>query len=281
MVVVRRRSSAPVAPDYTQADVEALSAANNEPQWLREARLSAWEIYEDQPMPTQQDEEWRRTDYRSIRWDEADKIIEPGAGIDSVPHENLEPLVGDGEGGTMVFVDGKLVKYEFAAELAEQGIIFEDLVTAAESHEDLVRQNLMTKAVLTTDGKFAALHGALWTHGVFLYVPRGKVAELPFHVVMYNTKPGASMGHVLVALDENSQATVQVEYASAAADTHSAYIGATELLVGDAANLTYVALQDWNRETYEFSHQRARVGRDGHVDWVVGVMGSRLTKAYL
>lgn len=281
MVVVRRRPGAPTAPDYTQADVEALSAANREPQWLREARLSAWEIYEDLNMPTLQDEEWRRTDYRSIRWDEADKIIESDAGLEAVPAANLEPLVGDGEGGTMVFVDGRLVKYEFADELAAQGVIFQDLVTAASEHEELVRQYLMTKAVLTTDGKFAALHGALWTHGVFLYVPRGKAIELPFHVVMYNTRPGASLGHSLVVLDENSQATVQVEYASAEADTHSAYIGVTELLVGDAANLTYVALQDWNRETYEFSHQRARIGQDANLDWIVGVMGSRLTKAYL
>lgn len=282
MVVVRRRSSAPAAPDYTQADVEALSAAHNEPQWLREARLMAWEVYEDLPMPSLSDEEWRRTDYRSIRWDEADKLIEAnGARLEAVPAENLEPLVGEGEGGTMIFVDGKLVKYEFADSLASQGVIFQDLRSAASEYEDLVRAHLMTKAVRPTDGKFAALHGALWTHGVFLYVPRGVAAELPFHVVMYNTRPGASLGHVLVVVEETGEATAQVEYASAVADTHSAYIGATELLVGDAANLKYVALQDWNRETYEFSHQRGRVGRDGNLDWIVGVMGSRLTKAYL
>jgi Fe-S cluster assembly protein SufD len=282
VVVVRRRSSAPAAPDYTQADVEALSETNREPQWLREARLLAWDVNQDTPMPTLQTEEWRRTDYRSIHWDEADKIISPnGATIAAVPAANLEALVGEGDGGRMVFVDGKMVKYEFADSLAAKGVIFQDLVSAARDHEDLVREHLMTKAVKLTDGKFAALHGALWTHGIFLFVPRNVVAELPFHVVMYNTQPGASLGHVLVVLDEASQATVQVEYASAEADTHSAYIGATELLVGDAANLTYVALQDWNRETYEFSHQRARIGRQANLDWIVGVMGSRLTKAYL
>jgi Fe-S cluster assembly protein SufD len=282
VVVVRRRPSAPVAPNYTQADVEALSAAHNEPQWLRESRLLAWDIYTDLPMPTLKDEEWRRTDYRSIRWDEASSLIaNPDAALSAVPAASLEPLVGEGEGGRMVFVDGQLVKYEFADELVAQGIVFQDLRSAAAEHEDLVRPNLMTKAVKTTDGKFAALHGALWTYGVFLYVPRGKAAELPFHVVMYNTQPGASLGHVLVVLDEASEATVEVEYASAAADTHSAFIGATELLVGDAANLKYVGLQDWNRNTYEFSHQRARMGRDANLDWIVGVMGSRLTKAYL
>jgi Fe-S cluster assembly protein SufD len=282
VVVVRRRPGAPVAPEYSQGDVEALSAAHQEPQWLRESRLMAWEIYEDLPMPSLTDEDWRRTDYRSIRWNEADRIIEAnGASLDSVPAANLEPLVGEGEGGTMVFVDGRLVKYEVAPALAAQGVIFKDLVTAAREHEELVRANLMTKAVRTTDGKFAALHGALWTHGVFLYVPEGRAVDLPFHVVMYNTQPGASLGHVLVVVEQNAQATMQVEYASANADTHSAYIGATELLVGDDAVLKYVAIQDWNRETYEFSHQRARVGRNGSLDWIVGVMGSRLTKAYL
>jgi Fe-S cluster assembly protein SufD len=282
VVARRRRSSAPAAPSYTLDDVKALSDRNNEPQWLRDLRLAAWEVYDGLPMPTLKDEEWRRTDYRNIRWEEADKIVEAnGATVDVVPEGNREPLIGGGEGGTMIFVDGKLVHYDFADSLAEQGVIFTDLLTAAHEHEDLVRENLMTKAVKPDDGKFAALNGALWTHGVFLYVPRGKVAELPLHVVMYNTKPGASIGHVLVVLDEAAQATMQVEYASAPAETHSAFIGATELLVGKAGNLRYVALQDWNRNTYEFSHQRARTGRDANLDWIIGTMGSQLTKAYL
>lgn len=282
MVAVRRRPANSAAPSYAQADVEALSSANSEPLWLRECRLAAWEIYEDLPMPTLSDEEWRRTDYRHIRWEEADKIISPnGAARELVPASNLEPLIGDKQGGLMVFVDGKLVYREVADELAQQGIIFTDLLTACKEHEDLVRARLMTQAVLPTDGKFAALHGALWTHGVFLHVPRNQTAELPFHVVMYNTHAGATMGHALVVLEENAHATVQVDYASANAGTDSSYIGATELLVGDAASLRYVALQDWNRRTYEFSHQRARIGRDANLDWIVGVMGSRLTKAFL
>ena len=282
MVAVKRRSSRVTAPRYTQADVEALSTKHDEPTWLRECRLSAWELYEDLPMPSLNDEEWRRTDYRHIRWEEADQLLAPnGVTKDVVPAENLAPLVGDEQGGLMVFVDGKLVHHEVSEKLTEQGVIFTDLLTACRDHEDLVRANLMTKAVLPTDGKFAALHAALWTHGVFVHVPRGKVAELPLHVVMYNTLDGASLGHILVDVGENAQATIQVDYASADGDAHSSYIGATELLVGDAGNLRYVALQDWNRQTYEFSHQRARLGRDANLDWIVGTMGSQLTKAFL
>lgn len=283
MVVVRqRRQTTPAAPVYTEADVVALSERNNEPNWLRESRLAAWDYYRDLPMPSQQDEDWRRTNYSSIRWDEASPLIEAsGAGMDVVPPANLEPLAGGEQGGFMVFVDGVLVHSEVPEALSRQGIIFTDLLTACRNHEDLVRANLMTKAVKISDGKFAALHGALWTHGVFVYIPRGVAAEMPMHVVMHNTRPGASMGHMLVVVEESAQAQVLVDYASAQTETQSAYIGVTELLVGDNANLGYVGLQDWNRKTYEFHHQRARVSRDGNLDWVVGTMGGAVVKDYL
>jgi Fe-S cluster assembly protein SufD len=280
-VVVQRRSRKPVAPRYTRDDVVALSEANNEPQWLRDMRLQAWETYEALPMP-HLEEEWRRTDYSHINWSQADAQIVPnGADKDVVPAKNLEPLVGDGQGGLIVFVDGKVVHQEMADELSEQGIIFTDLHTAVRDYENVVRDNFMTQAVKPTDGKFAALHAALWEYGVFAYIPRGKTAELPLHVVMYNTKTGASFGHVLTVVEENAEATMQVDYASADADEQSSYIGATELVVGDAARLRYVALQDWNRSTYEFSHQRSVVGKDGNLDWVIGTMGTRLTKAFI
>jgi len=281
VAVVRRRSSLPQAPSYSRADVEALSQQNNEPDWLCERRLRAWQTYEDTPMPYLE-EEWRRTDYRHIRWHEAERLIQAnGATAEAVPTKNLAPLTGDEQGGLLVFVDGKMVHHEIAEEVSAQGVIFTDLKTAAAEHETLVQKHFMTTAVKSGDGKFAALHGALWNYGVFVYVPRGKAVELPLHVVCYHSQAGAALGHVLVAVEDNAQATMQVEYASAKSDTQSAYIGATELIVGDGGNLRYVSLQDWNRGTYEFSHQRGIVGRDAQLDWVNGVMGSRLTKAFI
>lgn len=280
MVVVRRRSDAPSAPRYNKENVLALSETNNEPQWLRDARLEAWEIYEETPMP-RLEEEWRRTDYRSINWADADVIISAnGATQDVVPEKNRAPLVGDTQGGLLIFVDGKVVHHEIADELTKQGVIFTDLNTAIQKHSDLVQANL-GKAVQAEQGKFAALDATLWNNGAFVYVPKGKVAELPMHVIIYNTKQGASLLHNLVVVEENAQATVQVDYASKDGEKHSAYFGSTELIVGDAANLRYVSLQEWNRNTYEFSHQRAVVGRDANLDWVHGTMGGRLIKAFI
>ncbi len=281
MAVVRRRASFPQAPSFSFAQVEALSQAHEEPAWLRERRRAAWELYQATPMPYME-EEWRRTDYRHIRWDEAQRRLQPnGATLDAVPAKNLEPLTGAVEGGLLVFVDGKVVHKQLAPALKDSGAIFTDLRSAVREHEALVKAHLLTQAVKPADGKFAALHAALWDNGVFVYVPRHTTVELPLHVVSFQSQPGAALSHVLVVLEENAQATMQVEYASAAASQQSAFIGATELIVGAAANLRYVSLQDWNRETFEFSHQRGIVGRDAQLDWVNGVMGSRLTKAFI
>jgi Fe-S cluster assembly protein SufD len=278
---MRRRDAAANLPAYTFEDVKALSEAHDEPAWLRAFREKAWQAYEALPMPSATDEDWRRTDIRRVKWADAGKLVQPnGVTLETVPAAVRQPLVGD-EGGTMVFVDGKLVHSSLAEALSAKGVIFADLATAAKEHPALVEQYLMTKAVLPTDGKFAALHGALWTHGVFVYVPRNVAAELPLHVVMYNTKAGTTLGHVLVVVEENAQATMQVEYSSPETQGDSIYIGATELLVGKAANLRYVSLQNWSRTTTEFTHQRGRVGADGQLDWVFAVMGTQLLKDFI
>ena len=159
MAVVRRRSALPQAPSYSWADVTVrISDAHDEPEWLRARRREAWEIYRNTPMPYQE-EEWRRTDYRHIRWHEAERLIQAnGASADVVPAKNLEPLTGAEQGGLLVFVDGKVVRSELAQSLARQGVIFTDLRTCrARSRRAWLEQHLMTQAVRATDGKFAAL----------------------------------------------------------------------------------------------------------------------------
>jgi Fe-S cluster assembly protein SufD len=281
-VATRSRVARLSAPALTQADVEALSAAKNEPQWLLESRLAAWELYTETPMPPLTQEEWRRTDYTSVKWEQAGIIMPTqNAALDVIPAENRAPLIGDRQGGLIAAVDGKIVHNELDAAIRDQGVIFTDLDTAVREHGDLVRKHLFTKAVLPGEGKFASLNAALWTHGVFLYVPRGKVVEVPLHSVFYNTQAGMTLGHVLVVVEEGAQVTFLHEYLSANDVTeHAAYIGATELLVGDRANVKYVSLQDWGRNVYDIRHERARVGNSGQLDWIIGTMGSKLTKDF-
>jgi Fe-S cluster assembly protein SufD len=282
-VATRRRVAREFTPPpLTRADVDALSQRYDEPGWLRDMRLAAWNLYESLPMPTTQDEAWRRTDYRLIDWNSAGPLTTPNGGtFEHIPAANRQPLLGAEQGGLLAFVDGKPVHREVNAALQEQGLIFTDLHTAVREHPDLVRQHLMTHAVKPDADKFAALHAALWTHGVFLYVPRSLAVELPAHSIFYNTQPGATLGHILVILEERASINYLHESLSPTLDADSSFIGATELIIKDGANLRFVGLQDWGRSMFEFSHQRARVGNDGQLDWITGQMGGKFVKTFM
>jgi len=116
---------------------------------------------------------------------------------------------------------------------------------------------------------------------VFLYVPRGKAVEIPLHSVFYNTQGGLTLGHILIVAEERSLVTFLHEYLSdTTVSEDAAYVGATEILVGSGADVKYVSLQDWGRNVYDFRTERARVSDNAQLDWIIGTMGSKLTKDF-
>ena len=267
----------------SREDVVAVSERLNEPEWLLHRRLAAWEVAEALPMPTTSDEPWRRTDIRAVPWEEMPHPFSlNGASIQDVPGELYSPLIGEKQGGLLVFANGRLVFHELSQELARRGVIFTDLGSAFEKHRDLVERFFMTEAVRPDEGKFAALHAALWTHGAFLYVPEGVQLELPLHSVEFVSGGTMTSTHILAVLEKDASATYLHESASPpSADGGALHLGATELLVGQNADLRYVGLQNWSEQTTNFGHQRGRVGRGGQLDWISGEMGTRLSKVFM
>ena len=132
------------------------------------------------------------------------------------------------------------------------------------------------------EGKFSALTGALSQTGVLLYVPRGVKVEQPLHSVLWG--PGANLAyltHLLIWLDEGASLTYVHEAASLTETAgQSMHSGIVEIRVGSGANLHFVELQSWGEHIWNFSHERARIERDGTLDWVFGAIGSHLTKNF-
>ena len=259
--------------------VVQLSASLQEPEWMLNLRLKAWDIYAALPTPTTQDEAWRRTDIRRFKLDAVSVSLNGHGNGAAVPGHLGAQLTDDAAGGVLLEVDGVVQAYELSDELRAQGVIFCDMHTAVREHGDLVRKHFMSHAVKVDDGKFAALHGAFWKGGVFLYVPRNVAAAAPLHSALWATN-GRTFTHTLVVLDTNSEATYMDEYASPASDGPAFHNGAIELIVGDGASLRYASLQDFASNVWQFNHECGRVGRDGKLDWITSVMGTRLTKAF-
>ena len=231
------------------------------------------------PMPTTNDEAWRRTDLRRFKLDDIGPSIN-GSGISvDVPGYLGEQLTQDIAGGILLQVDGETKEYEVSQALSEQGVIFCDMATAVRQYPDQVRPHFMSQAVQISDGKFAALHGAFWRGGTFLYVPRHTKAAAPLHSALWAAS-GKTYSHTLVVLEEGAEAVLIDEFASDTAARQAFHNGVIELIVGERANLTYVSLQDFGNNVWQVSHERARVGRDAKLDWVISVMGTRLTKSF-
>ncbi len=256
-------------------DVQGLGSVG-----LREYKQNAWKIFQSLPVPGNQEEAWRRTDIRPLKVDSL-KLPTRDAYLDlpAAPEELLKPLADGENGGQVVLLPGK-AEASLDEGLKRKGVIFTDLETAFKEHPELV-EKAIGKAVKATDGKFAALVAAQAQSGVFLYVPRNVVVDAPLHSLLWGPGTGlAYVSHVLVWLEEGASATYVHEAASPTENGQAMHAGIVELNVGPAANLRFVELQSWGENVWNFSHEKARVDRDGNLDWVFGAVGSHLTKNF-
>ncbi len=269
------------APGFTREAVEALSAAHNEPEWVRAQRLAAWEAYERIPMPTLRDEEWRRTDLKGLKMD---AVIPYGPPLDEhgIPAEIADVLENpEQRGGLLIQHDGTTIHTEIAESLRAQGVIVADIETALREHEDLIRPLFMTKAVTAETNKFAALHAAFHNGGTFVYVPKGVQVETPIHTIYWATTPHlGAFPHTLIVVDDGASLNFVDEYASAPAPNGEQGFASTvvELLVGAGARMEYANLQRWNRTTYSFHTQRLLQERDSTIKTINVGLGGQLSK---
>ncbi|MDH5506760.1 MAG: Fe-S cluster assembly protein SufD, partial [Anaerolineae bacterium] len=161
-----------------------------------------------------------------------------------------------------------------------QGVLFTDLASAAKDHSDIL-EKILGKIVEVDEDKFAAMAGAFSAAGVLVYVPKGVNVELPLHSVLWAPGTGlAYFSHILVWLEEGASLTYVHEASSPAENDQTLHSGIVEIHVGKSANLRFIELQSWGEHIWNFTHARAHVERDGNLDWIVGALGSKLSKNF-
>jgi len=259
------------APGLGRDAVERLADLHQEPGWLREARLQAWDLYEQLPTPTPRERPWKYTDITRLDLDR----FAPFAPADSDPPPEERPGASEAYAGVLRQRNSEAI----ATATAEQGVVFCSLDEAVRRYPDLVRENLMTCCVEPGLDKLTALHAAFWSGGVFLHVPRGVEVALPFRSILSATTPGlAVFPHVLVIAEPDSRVSLIEAYESPRRDGLSLCDAVTELIVGDGAEVRYVNLQQWDTSTYHFSNQRAVLGKAAVLHYATVGLGARLSK---
>lgn len=267
-------ASAPLTADL----VEAFSAVRGEPAWLRDLRVRGWETYASQPMPTQRDEGWRRTNLRGL---DVDILVNPPTQV--LPNaiaECAQRVLANAEdvAGTLVVQDSAEIRCELDDALASRGVRLMSLDRAVREHPERVQAALLSSREERPD-LFAGLHEAYLCGGAFLYVPRGVVIEKPIQVVQAVTEPGQSaFPHTLVLAEDGADVTVLETYSSDDASDEIFISAGVELLPGAGARIRYINNQEWHKRAWHFNTMAARSGRDSSVNWVLANLGAHLSR---
>lgn len=262
---------------FAQEAFDEFLAARREPAWLTLFRKDAWDAFQEMPLPTRSQEEWRRTDLRLFRLD-AFSLPSPAEGepretkVAGLLEQNVELA------GRTVSLDSRPIAAQLDPQWRDHGVYFGSLDAALAQLPELLKSHFLDPIADPRADKFAALQAACWSGGTLLYVPRGVVIDQPLYSLSALSPNATDCGRTLVVLDEGAEATLLSETASLDPAAAGLHCGAIELRVGPGARLRYVNLQNWGAGVWHFAHQRAVVDRDARLQWTIGALGSRLAK---
>ncbi len=255
----------------------APAGAEGQPDWLRALRAEAWEAFQRLPLPTRKLEEWRYTDVAQLELD----AVRPAQPTGEVPAEARALLEGKEASAKVLLVGGDVAEIEVDPAAREQGVVVSDLATAANEHPELVRRHFGSAVAMDQD-KLAALNGAMWAAGVFVYVPADLRLEQPIRVARWLPREGVAVfPRTLIVAERHSHVAYVDECASPDFDEPTVSLGAVEVIADEGADVQYVAVQQWGEGVRHLSIQRTLAQRDANLDTLVVNLGASVARVDL
>ena len=273
-VIIKKRTQL----SDTQSEISFSPKLEGIQRPIKDYYEKAWSNYQKLVFPTTKEEAWRRTDIRNIDFGSL-KLAEQNE-LQKVPSELLEPLTDSQHGGEIIITPGQSSIF-LSQDLQKKGVIFTEIKTALSQYPELV-EKIIGKLIDTESEKLDALAAAFANNGIFLYVPQNVKIDLPLHSLFWASGEGnAYFTHFLVYLEKGSELTYVHESSSSKSDLKpSIHSGLMEIFVGEEAKLTFVELQSWGDNIWNFTHEKVSVERNGNIDWIFGALGSHLTKNF-
>lgn len=276
-----------VEKGISEAVVRKISESNNEPNWMLELRLKSLALFQEKGLPSW----WPSLERLNLddiyyfakpewgwdnkTWDDVPENIKSTFERLGIPEAERAVLAGVG-----AQYDSEVVYHSLKTELKEKGVIFEDMSVALSDHEDIVRRHFM-RAVPPSDHKFAALHGAVWSGGTFLYIPKWVQIDAPLQAYFrMNVRAGGQFEHTLIIVEDEATAHYIEGCSAPKYGTASLHAGCVEIYVGKNAKMRYSSVENWSIDTYNLNTKRAIVEEGGSIEWVGWNLGSWVTMLY-
>ena len=267
--------------------VEKLSKEKDDPVWMQQFRLESLQIYNEMKIPN-----WgpsiegldmdhiatyvrpntkMRNDWKDVPEDIKETFERLG-----IPQAERKSLAGVG-----AQYDSELVYHNVKDSVAAEGVVYTDMESAMKGeYADMVRKYFM-KLVTPHDHKFAALHGAVWSGGSFVYVPKGVHLSIPLQSYFrLNAKGAGQFEHTLIIVDEGASLHFIEGCSAPKYNVANLHAGCVELYVKKGAKLRYSTIENWSKNMYNLNTKRALVEEGGKIEWVSGSFGSHVSYLY-
>jgi Fe-S cluster assembly protein SufB len=266
--------------------VRQISAKKDEPDWMLAFRLKALKHFQERPMPTwgpdlsdlDLDEIYfyvKPTDGEGRTWDDVPETIKNTFEKLGIPEAEQKYLAGVG-----AQYDSEMIYHNVQEQLERKGVIFMSIEDGLRNHPDLFREYFST-VIPIQDNKFAALNSAVWSGGSFVYIPKGVKVDLPLQA--YFRLNMANIGQFersLIIADEGAQVHYVEGCTAPLYLTNSFHSGVIEIVVKKNARVRYTTIQNWSNNVYNLVTQRAKVYKNGTMEWVDANLGSKITMKY-
>lgn len=266
--------------------VTEISKIKNEPKWMLEFRLKAYDQFAKMKMqkwgPSLKDLNFddyiyyiKPSERQEKDWSEVPETIKDTFDRLGIPEAEAKFL-----SGVSTQYESEVVYHNMLAEVEEKGVIFLDTDSALREHPDLFKE-YFSKIVPYTDNKFAALNSAVWSGGSFIYVPKGVKLDKPLQSYFrINTEQMGQFERTLIIVDEGADVHYVEGCTAPTYSKDSLHAAVVEIFVHKNAKCRYSTVQNWSSNILNLVTKRAKVMGYGAMEWIDGNIGSGITMKY-
>ena len=266
--------------------VKEISKIKKDNEWIKDYRLDSFLKFEKLDMPIFgphidldfSDIIYYKSDQRDINiqsnWNNVLKPV-----VDEL--DQLGVLESEKHlGGMGVQYESEVIYHKMIEELQKKNIIFTSIEMAIRDYPELVKK-YFGKIVSNSENKFAALNGAVFSGGSFIYIPPNTVLDRPLQSYFrINSKSMGQFERTLIIVDDNSSLHYIEGCTAPTYSESSLHAAVVEIYVGKNSHCRYSTIQNWAPNVYNLVTKRALVEENGSMEWIDGNIGSKVTMKY-
>lgn len=266
--------------------VRQISRQKREPKWMLEFRLRALAIYQQKQMP-----DWGadlsgidfanihyylKPDAKPVKsWEELPEDIKKTYDYLGIPQAEKNFLAG-----VSAQYESEVLYKSIQKELSRKGVVFLDTDSGLREYPQIFKE-YFGKLIPPADNKFAALNSAVWSGGSFVYVPKGVKVAMPLQAYFrINAEAAGQFERTLIIVEEGGSVHYIEGCSAPIYSTSSLHSAVVEIYVKPGAHVRYTTVQNWSPNVYNLVTKRARVEKNGVMQWIDGNLGSRTTMKF-